>query len=325
MDISSAKLIFSEKCNQFYKPIRIDEDIGVVYLQVAKNRHNGITQSQIAHIEKFPKLTFIVMHNETITAEQHFLDVIENGNSIYAKMGEIDNFKKNMLIESERAMQTLKELSSTNNDDNVTKCARKMYMKLNHKQRIKDNRSTYIGQVIPAETQKIAWQKKLFIERNDDYCGKPKHVSDNNERVTTQGRYPCGFLIRDKGGIVVAGGRYEMSVQEVVDFVAEYKNVEDRHYRNLYLVPLTSIQKKHIKMCSKILDKESLYIKNENNSYFWVCDKDKNVVAGGEFGFNLNGLIRFCKKLQRRKRENTIENVTDKIQTSNSQLQISDR
>ena len=78
-------------------------------------------------------------------------------------------------------------------------------------------------------------------------------------------------------------------------------------------------------MCSKILDKESLYIKNENNSYFWVCDKDKNAVAGGEIGFNLNGLIRFCKKLQRRKRENTIENVTDKIQTSNSQLQISDR
>lgn len=313
MDISKAKLIHSIKCNQFYTIMRIDEDVGTIYIQPTKNRHKDITKGQIVHIEDNPELRFVVMHNAVTTAEQHFLDVIENGNSVYAKMGEIDNFKKNMLMESERAMQKLKELSAMNNDDNVTKCARKMYLKLNHRQRIKDNRNTYIGQVIPVEIQKLAWQKKLFIERSDDYCGKPKHVSENNERVTMQGRYPCGFLVRDKGGIVVAGGRYEMSVQEVVDFVNQYKYVDGKHYGQLYFVPMTHIQKKQLKLCAKILDRNGLSIKNENNSYFWVLNNNKTIIAGGEYGFNLNGLMRFCKKIQRKNKKKNIKSVTDNI------------
>ena len=314
MDTSKVKLIHSIKCNQFYTIMKIDEDLGTIYLQPTKNRHKDITKSQIAHIEDNPELKFVVMYNAATTAEQHFLDVIENANNVYTKMGEINNFKKNMLMESERAMQKLKELSEMSNDDDVTTCARNMYLKLNHRQRIKDNRSTYIGQVIPVETQKLAWQKKLFIERNDDYCGNPKHVSKNNERVTTQGRYPCGFLVRDKGGVVVAGGRYEMSVQEVVDFVNQYKYVEGKHYVHLYFVPMTHIQKKQLKMCAKILDRNCLGIKNENNSYFWVLDNNKTIIAGSKYGFNLTGLMRFCKKIQRKNKEKNIKSVTDKIQ-----------
>ena len=31
MDMNKLKLIFSEKYNQFYKPIRVDEDVGRIF------------------------------------------------------------------------------------------------------------------------------------------------------------------------------------------------------------------------------------------------------------------------------------------------------
>lgn len=31
MDMNKLKLIFSEKCNQFYKIIRVDEDVGRIF------------------------------------------------------------------------------------------------------------------------------------------------------------------------------------------------------------------------------------------------------------------------------------------------------
>ena len=40
MDKNRIKLIFSEKYNQFYKPIRVDEDVGVIYMQITKNRYD---------------------------------------------------------------------------------------------------------------------------------------------------------------------------------------------------------------------------------------------------------------------------------------------
>lgn len=37
--MSKIKLIYSEKYNQFYKPMRVDEDVGIVYMQITSNRH----------------------------------------------------------------------------------------------------------------------------------------------------------------------------------------------------------------------------------------------------------------------------------------------
>jgi hypothetical protein len=69
--------------------------------------------------------------------------------------------------------------------------------------------------------------------------------------------------------------------------------------------------KKQLKMCSRILDNNNLHYKNENNSYFWVIDRDKRIVAGSKSGFNLKGLVRFCKNLQRRQGAIKKESVTD--------------
>lgn len=40
MDKNKIKLISSEKYNQFYKLIRVDEDVGAIYMQITKNRHD---------------------------------------------------------------------------------------------------------------------------------------------------------------------------------------------------------------------------------------------------------------------------------------------
>lgn len=303
MDIRKAKLIHSVKCNQFYTVMRIDEDVGTIYLQPTKNRHKDITKSQIAHIEDNPEFEYVVMHDATTTAEQHFLKIMDSDCSIHVKENEVKDFKKNMLMESECAMQILKALSEVDSNDKLYKLARDKYFRLTNRQTIEENRKTYIGQVVPDEIKRLAWTKRLFIERSDDYCGKPKHIATNLERTTTQGRHPCGFLIRDKGGIVVAGGRYEMSIPEVIDFVNQYKYVEGKHYGHLYYLPLTNAEKKQIKMCARILERNNLQYKSENNSYFWVTDKDKNIIAGSKNGFSLNGFVRFCKKLSHKQNE----------------------
>lgn len=306
MDMSKKKLIHSVKSNQFYTIMRIDKDVGIVYLQPTKNRHKGIAKSQIAHIEDNPEYKYVVMHDANITAEQHFLKIMSSDCNIYIKENEIKDFKKNMLMESECALQMLKELSENESEETLGKLAKIKYFRLTNRKNIKDNRRTYRDKIVPDATKKLAWTKKLFIERNDDYCGKPKHTSTNAERKTAQGRYPCGFLIRDKGGTVIAGGRYEMTIPEVVEFVKEYKYVEGKRYRKLYFVPISSDEKKRIKMCSRILERNGLRYKNENNSYFWVLDKDRNIIAGGKNGFSLKGFVRFCKKIGHQKQNNDV-------------------
>lgn len=311
--MNKIKLIHSIKSNQFYTVMRIDKDVGIVYLQPTKNRHKDITKSQVAHIEDNQNYKYVVMHDTNTTAEQHFLKIISSDCNIHIKENEVKDFKKNMLMESECAMQILKELSENKSKEKLYKLARIKYFQLTNKQNIKDNRKTYIGQNVPNEIVKLAWTKRLFIERNDDYCGRQaKHISTNAERKTMQGRYPCGFLVRDKGGIVVAGGRYEMSIPEVIEFVKQYKYIEGKHYGHLYHLPLSKKDEKQIKMCSRILERYGLKYKSENNSYFWVLDKDRNIIAGDKNGFSLRGFVRFCKKLSYQQRNTLNDSITDK-------------
>lgn len=313
MDIRKAKLIHSIKSNQFYTVMRIDEDVGIVYLHPTKNRHKDITKSQIAHIEDNPEFKYVVMHDVNTTTEQHFFKIMDSDCSIHVKENEVRDFKKNMLMESECAMQKLKELSEVKSKQKLYELARDKYFRLTNRQTLEDNRKSYIGQVIPDEIKRIAWTKRLFVERSDDYCGRnPKHISTNLERKTTQGRYPCGFLIRDKGGVVVSGGRYEMSIPEVIEFVKQYKYKDDEHYGQLFFVPLNNNQKKQLKRCERILKRNDLHFKNENNCYFWVLDEEKNVIAGDRTGFNLSGLVRFCGRLNHKSKDIQNQSVTDK-------------
>lgn len=312
MDMSKVKLIFSEKYNQFYKPMRIDEDVGIIYMQVSKNRHDkGMKKDEIIHIEKNMGYKYVIMHDSKTTAEQHFIDVMNNKYNVHVKLGELKCFKKNMLTDSEKAMQVLKELSEDECDmtsknynelRRVHNEALKLYTKLNHRMIICDKRSTYINQTIPDDIKRLALSKRLFIERSDDYCknGKYRHPSNKTDRLAIQAKYPCGFIIRDRGGVVVAGGRYELLMEDAIEFVKNYIPTErEKHYKHSYQVPMSLKKKKQLKMCYKILQSHGLYYKNEHNYFFWVLDKNRNIVAGGKNGFGFKWLLKYCRKIKK--------------------------
>ena len=309
MDKNKIKLIFSEKYNQFYKPIRVDEDVGTVYMQITKNRHDkGMKKDEIIHIENNPDYAYVTMYDANITSEQHFIKVMSSNCNVSIKMNELKHFKRNMLPESESAMKILKELSEIQcdpkednyiNKQKIHDLALEIYTSLNRRKIVQDKRSTYDGQIIPEDVKRIAMSKRLFIERSDDYCGKPKHPTNMNEKLAIQALYPCGFIVRDRGGIVVAGGRYELSMEDTISFVKNYIPTEkEKHYTNLYQVPISIRKKKQLAMCYKILEMYGLHYKNEHNYFFWVLDKHGNVVAGSKNGFGFKWLLSYCRKLK---------------------------
>lgn len=311
MDKNRIKLIFSEKYNQFYKPIRVDENVGTIYMQITKNRQDkSIKKDEIIRIENNHGYEYVIMHDENITAEQHFINVMNSDCSVHIKLNELKCFKKNMLAESEKALQILKELSEiecnpqSNNYDNMRKIhniALNLYTSLHFKEAVQDNRSTYIGQDIPEDIKSIALSKRLFIERSDDYSksGGERHPSNRIDRLNLQALYPCGFIVRDRGGIVVAGGKYELSMEDAIRFVENYLPTEkEKHYTNLYQVPMSIRKKRQLAMCYKILEMYGLHYKNEHNYFFWVLDKRGSVVAGGKNGFGFKWLLSYCRKLK---------------------------
>jgi len=220
MDKNRIKLIFSEKYNQFYKPIRVDEDVGTIYMQIIKNRHDK-------------SYAYVTMYDANITAEQHFIKVMSSNCSVNIKLNELKLFKRNMLAESDSAMQILKELAESECDpqkDNflnkkkIHNTALDIYTSLNHRKIVQDNRSTYDGQIIPEEVKRIALSKRLFVERSDDYCGNPKHPANTNEKLAIQALYPCGFIVRDRGGIVVAGGKNGFGFKWLLSYCRKLKH-----------------------------------------------------------------------------------------------------
>ena len=248
------------------------------------------------------------MYDANITAEQHFIKVMSSNCSVNIKLNELKLFKRNMLAESESAMQILKELAESECDpqkDNflnkkkIHNTALDIYTSLNHRKIVRDNRSTYDGQVIPDDIKRIALSKRLFIERSDDYCGNPKHPTNMNEKLAIQALYPCGFIVRDRGGIVVSGGKYELSMENAIRFVKNYIPTEkEKHYTNLYQVPMSIRKKRQLAMCYKVLEMYGLHYKNEHNYFFWILDKRGNVVAGGKNGFGFKWLLSYCRKLK---------------------------
>lgn len=326
MDKERVKLIFSEKYNQFYTPIRIDEDVGICFIKVAKNRHDkGMKKDEIIHIEKNPNYKYVVMHNSNTSSEQHFINMMNSDCNISSKLNELKCFRKNMLIDSVVAMQKLGELAKEEcgNSDELKKihnAALELYTKINHKNIINDNRSTYTNQIISEDVKRLALSKRLFIERSDDYSGKGtnRHPSTKTERLATQARYPCGFIVRNRGGIVIAGGRYELTAKNVIDFIENYIPTEkEKKYSNSYLVPMSLRKRKQLTMCYKILEMHGLHYKNEHNYFFWVLDKKGNVVVGGENGFGFQWLLKYCRKLKHKPLSKMETVVTDKKQRSN--------
>ena len=139
MDINKVKLVYSEKVNQFYKPMRIDEDIGVVYVQPTKNKNDDVSKNEIVHMEN-TDYEYIVMYDDKTNAEDHFLEVMNSNCVGHIKENEVKNFKRNMLMKSNDAMQLLQELSTDKEQGKLYKLAKEQYFKVTNKENIVKNR-----------------------------------------------------------------------------------------------------------------------------------------------------------------------------------------
>lgn len=329
MEIHKIKLIYSEKVNQFYTPMRIDEDVGIIYMQTTKNRHDkSIAKNEIIRIEENPKYKYVVMHDATKTAEEHFIETMKHQRDVGIKLSEIKNFKKNLLSESEEALSILAELAykksgkKTRSKVMIRNAALYSYKKLYEwKDSIKENnRKSYENQVVPNYIMRMALEKRLFIERRDEYCFKSRNtckrkLAPKQARQSLQSNFPCGFVIKNKGGYVVAGkqGRnyYTLSVDEVIDFVKKYEYDPSKAYKRLYKIPMSLKKERDLSKCNRILHENNLQLKNEHNYFFWVLDKKKNVIAGGKNGFGFKWLLKYCRRLQSQPKKKN-HSVTDK-------------
>lgn len=333
--MNKIKLVYSQKYNQFYKPMRIDEDVGVVHIIPTKNRHDkSIRKDEILRIEENSDYRFVVMYDASTTAEKHFIDCFNNEKcSVQIKLSEIRDFKKNMLSESEEAILLIEDLANiksnsrsnkglTKDEIKIRNAALEQYRSLDvwKKSRIEKNRQSYENQVIPNDIVHLALSKRLFIERRDDYCYKAtntykRKVAPQQAKHSIQSNFPCGFLIKDKGGYIVAGrdGRnlYTLSVEDVVEFVKNYDASKTKNYSILYQVPMSGRKERQLAKCYEILRKHGLHYKNEHNCFFWVLDKKKNVIAGGKNGFGFKWLLKYCRKLQSQPKKKN-HSVTDK-------------
>ena len=332
MDINKVKLIYSEKVNQFYKPMRIDEDVGTVYMQVTKNRHDkSMRKDEIIRIEENTEYKYVVMYDDSTTAESHFIDVFSNEKSnTNVKLNEIKAFKKNLLFESEEALSIIENLASVRSNKGLDSNAIKIrdaalgrYRSLDvwKKSRIEKNRKSYENQTIPNDIMSLASSKRLFIERRDDYCLKARNsykrkVAPKQAKQSIQSNFQCGFLIKDKGGYIVAGKSgnqlYTLTVEDVIDFVREYDATKTKKYSILYQVPMSERKERQLAKCYNILKEHGLHYKNEHNYFFWVLDKKGNVIAGGKHGFGFKWLLKYCRRLQNQPKKKNLC-VTDNV------------
>lgn len=328
MDMEKIKLIYSQKYNQFYKLMRIDEDVGIVYIRPTKNRHDkSMRKDEILRIEENPDYRFVVMYDVNTTAEKHFIDCFNNEKcSVQVKLSEIKDFKKNMLPESEEAVLIIEDLASvrnnkilTENEIKIRDMALRQYRSLDiwKKSQIERNRKSYENQVIPNDIVHLALSKRLFIERRDDYCRKAtdtykRKVAPQQAKHSLQSNFPCGFLIKDKGGYIVAGmddrNLYTLSVEDVIEFVKNYDVSKTRNYSILYQVPMSGKEKRQLAKCYEILRQHGLHYKNEHNYFFWVLDQKKNVIAGGKNGFGFKWLLKYCRRLQSQSKKKSQSN-----------------
>lgn len=319
------KIAYSEKHNQFYEIMRIDNDVGGCYIKITSNRRDKkIHRDMILRTDTEKELKIVVMHDSNVTSERHFIEIMESDCPYKIKLSELKNFKKNMLMESDIAMEELEKTSKIESKDKEIQLVQTAALKLLFSMKQKENVSkadyvaSYENQIIPSEIMKIALSKRLFIERSDEVYRKR---CANGNRVKAIGKKKhqlqtgrsCGFIIRDRGGFIIAGKGYVLTVQEVIEFVKNYIPTEkEKQYTTLYKVPMSDRKERQMKQCAEILKKHGLHYKNEHNYFFWILDKRGNVIAGGKNGFGFKWFKKYCDKLKSGTKKKSYRQVTGK-------------
>lgn len=314
MNIEKIKLVYSKKYNQYYKPIRFDDEDMLCNITVVKNkRDKSIHKDMIAKIEDYPEWKFIIMRNPHITAEDNFIRVMQRDGNYLPKLNELHEFKINGLTDSEVAMNELVRIFhlgfedvKSREDRKFRQAARNLYIELCIGNATKEERKNSYNQRIPSNIKNLAEKKGIFIERNDEFCkarnGK-RVKAGRKAQSSIRAIKPCGYLLRNKAGKVIAGGGYKLSDIQVIELVKEYLPEPNEVIGN-YKVPFSKQEEKKFKYCKKIILKNKWRYKNANNTRFWILDKEGNVVYGGKDGVGLKGLFRYCKELKEKTNAN---------------------
>lgn len=287
MDFSNIQLVYSEKYNQFYEVLRVDSDVGIIYIKPTSNRRDKkkIHKDKICRLEQETDKQFLVMFNEKLSAEKRFVSMMESDCPYKIKLSLIRDFKKNMLSQSDMAMDELKKVAElkTNNHEQlkVQMAALKMYTSLaDKKERQIDNTKSYIGQDVPKEIMSLAISKHLFVERRDDFYRESENCSyipvNRELRRMKQEKLPCGFIIRNRYGDVIAGnlkGGYSLNADDVIAFVTNYNPMTEKPMnKSLYKVPMSLRKARQLRECRATLKNHGLRCKNQHNYFFWgVC------------------------------------------------------
>lgn len=290
------KLVYSDKLNQYYRPIEFDDENKICKVVVTNNKKDkSIHRDSITRMEQDPDWTFLIMSNPYVTALDDFLRGTEKGATQKRMLTVLRKFRVHKLDESEVAMDRLKQMyhkgkfKSYKIKNEVNKLYQKLCIgKINHK-------DTY-NQHIPADIRELAKSKGLFIIRNDDYMkdSKGRRVKTTaKQRGQIRRKYKCGYKIKNGAGKTVAGwGGYPLSDVDVCEFV---RNYESQYGDKLgyYKVALNNEEWKKFDYCTKTLNKYGLRLRNNNNLRFWVLNQGK-VIYGGKDGCKLTGLYKFC-------------------------------
>lgn len=298
MNKEKIKLVYSEKNNQYYRPIEFDDDSKVCKVVVTSNKKDkSIHKDSIARMEQDSGWTFLIMSNPYVTAVDDFIRGTEKGVTQKRMLAVLRKFRVHKLDESEAAMDRLKQLYHEGKFKSykIKNKVNKLYQELCIGKTSHRNRNTY-NQHIPADIKELAKSKDLYIIRNDDYK-KDSHgrlvKTTKKQRASIRLKYKCGYLIRNGSGKIVAGwGGYSLSDEDVCKFV---KNYEPDYAGKLgeYKVALNNEEWKKFDYCIRTLNKYGLKIKNHNNLRFWVLN-DGRVIYGGKDGCKLTGLYKFC-------------------------------
>lgn len=229
-------LCYWQKYNQYYKPIEIDTELKVCKMVVAKNkRDKSITKDKIAKVEQYPDWKFIIYKNAFKTAEQNFLDVMRVPGEYKKKLNELTDFKRNGLVDSEKAMWEIAYIFQKGFDDCISdkdrhfrQRVKTLYTEILTEKSCNDNQRSY-NQRIPAEIKELAKSKRLFVERVDDYIFKNGRRAKTNkaEKQKIRERKPCGYLIRNEYGKAIVGNGYTMTSANVVEFIQKYSPLDD--------------------------------------------------------------------------------------------------
>lgn len=305
MNKNNIEKVYSEKYNQFYKPIRFDDN-GIC--EVILSKKDKTTKNHIASFENDKNWKFVIMQNEHIRADEYFVNTL-NGDNNKSKMRVLQKFFAHGLCDSELAMNELARWfkigytdTVSDEDKKVRALIQKTYIKMctHDSKKIKDDRYT---QHIPQEIKYLGYEKGLIIERSDDYYTGYNGVTTLATGKLKEGlkaARKCGYRIVNMSGKVIAGQGFSFVDAQVVDFVKRY-NSKPEDLKGDYMVALSKNQQTKLKKLSKFLESHNLRIKNKNNLRFWVTNTNGKVIGGGIVGLPYNRLHAFVRSLAKKR------------------------